>query len=183
MNSSVYPLNVIGKGESTKQSLCYAGQIYLEVVILKALTAKMCLFFGIHTFEWIARYRKALILIWFLFLRKCAVINFSGKNVFIFLKSLNLNGDDNFFLNIFLDLIIISKLVDVHFWSWYQKLILGVGSSWCLAVISAFFPNERNLLCVHQHYSRAFIPEEVRQHHSLRTNSYHVDYLLLALTF
>lgn len=140
MNSSVYPLNVIGKGESTKQSLCYAGQIYLEVVILKALTAKMCLFFGIHTFEWIARYRKALILIWFLFLRKCAVINFSGKNVFIFLKSLNLNGDDNFFLNIFLDLIIISKLVDVHFWSWYQKLILGVGSSWCLVVISAFFP-------------------------------------------
>lgn len=142
------------KGRKYKTSLCYAGQIYLEVVILKALTAKMCLFFGIHTFEWIARYRKAPILIWFLFLRKCAVINFSGKNVFIFLKSLNLNGDDNFFLNIFLDLIIISKLVDVHFWTfvqsigrccqdlftWYQKLILGVGSSWCLSVISAFFP-------------------------------------------
>lgn len=82
----------------------------------------MCLFFGIHTFEWIARYRKALILIWFLFFRKCAVINFSGKNVFIFLKSLNLNGDDNFFLNIFLDLIIISKLVDVHFWTFVQSI-------------------------------------------------------------
>lgn len=110
MNSSVYPLNVI------------AGQIYLVVVILKALTAKMCLFFGIHTFEWIARYRKAVILIWFLFFRKCAVINFSGKNVFIFLKSLNLNGHDNFFLNTFLDLIIISKLVDVHFWTFVQSI-------------------------------------------------------------
>lgn len=53
----------------------------------------------------------------------------------------------------------------------------------CCILFRRLFPNERNLLCVHQHYSRAFIPEEVRQHHSLRTNSYHVDYLLLALTF